>query len=417
MGGSGAWTELYRDATTGFVSTLGNFVFDDDLEKTLIGVCNHSPHAIYDSDKQEHVGVSLCVGPIPHTPLTNQIKLWTVPEYVPSSSRGPGGTKLSRKVFAQIPTNKLFDLHSFGVSEKFVTIFESSPEFESAALLLHKFVLKDLQMLQIMCDWQEENANPASTLLHGNRQTGEWKRFPVDGAVGKVEHTAGAYDLPDGRTIVNLMAELPGNGAAFPVATELSRLFYHTPESAALLNQHLFQCTVPPAGSATGARAKCRDLAPDMHFGPFIVMDPRRYKKPYRFLWLVYPNMSSTLGMSDGVVKFDLEKERVVASSYSSFPPGRYVVNEPRYIPRKSSIHVGGHAAGEGAEDDAVLVVSMHDTEADRSLQVVFDAADLSVVGTWGYGDPEDASSAGRMRAGFHGMHCQTSDDGPCLRL
>jgi carotenoid cleavage dioxygenase-like enzyme len=185
-------------------------------------------------------------------------------------------------------------------------------------------------------------------------------------------------------------------------------LLYHTNESAALLNQHLIRCVVPAGDPLKFAPlAKCRDIGKGLRFGPFVTMNPDFYRKQYKYAYLTYPNMSEALGLSDGVVKFDVDQERVVGSTYTSFLPGRYVVNEPRFIPR-------GDAE---KEDDALLIVTMHDTLEDRSHQAVFDTKDMSLLGTFAFGEPSDVDSAGRMRVAFHGMHCPVGRDGPCLRL
>lgn len=262
-------------------------------------------------------------------------------------------------------------------------------------------------MLQTLCDWQDESGHPSAHIVVMERATGQWKRYEIDGSVGKVEHFVGSYDKPSGDAmVIDFLSEVPGNGAAFPASSELVRLLYHTNESAALLNQRLIRCILPTGDSQqTTTSVKCREIGNGVKFGPFVTMNPNFYRKPYKFAYLTFPNMSSELGLSDGVVKFDFDQERIVASSYSSFPAGRYVVNEPRFIPR-----------GE-AEDDALLVVTMHDTLEDRSHQAVFDTQDMSLLGTYDFGAPDDVDSAGRMRVAFHGMHCPVVGDGPCLRL
>lgn len=406
MSGAGGWTEIVRDISTGAVSTVGTPTFDDDLEDTLLKTCNHSPHTIFDDEVKEHVGVSLCVGILPHTPLTPTVKIWTMSED-PASTKGP--EVLKRKLLVKIPTDKLFDLHSFGLTEKHLIYVETSPEFQSAVLIAHA-LRGDLQMLQTLCDWQNSDANPPAHVVAVDRATGAHSRFVVEGPVGKIEHFVGAYEVAGQGTVVDFLSEAPGNGAAFPVGTELTRILYHTNETAALLNQHLIRCVVPTSGSlgqrtSSPQKVSCRDVAKGVHFGPFVTMNPNFYRKPYRFAYLTFPNKSEALGLSDGVVKFDLQEERIVASSYSSFPAGRYVVNEPRFIPRE----------GSQAEDDALLVVSMHDTVKDRSHQAVFDTKDLSLLGTFDFGDP--AGAVGRVRVAFHGMHCPVEGSGPCLRL
>jgi carotenoid cleavage dioxygenase-like enzyme len=325
-------------------------------------------------------------------------------------SEDPVATKgrltLKRDVLAVVPSDTLFDLHAFGLTDKHIVYVETSPQFESAVLIANA-LLGRLQMLQTLCDWQDGLGNPSAHIVVMERATGEWKRYQIDGPVGKVEHFVGSYDQPSGDGIViDFLSEVPGNGAAFPASSELVRLIYHTNESAALLNQRMIRCILPTGDSQkTSSSAKCREIGNGLRFGPFVTMNSNFYRKPYKFAYLTFPNMSSELGLSDGVVKFDVDQERIVASSYSSFAAGRYVVNEPRFIPRGD------------AEDDALLVVTMHDTLEDRSHQAVFDTQDMSLIGTYDFGAPNDVDSAGRMRVAFHGMHCPFVGDGPCLRL
>jgi len=117
MGGAGAWTELSRDETTGVVSVLGTTTFNDTLEDTLIHTCNHSPHTMWDAERNLHVGVSLCVGILPHTPLTPSVKVWTMSEE-PAATKGR--LILKRDVLAVVPSDTLFDLHAFGLTDKHI---------------------------------------------------------------------------------------------------------------------------------------------------------------------------------------------------------------------------------------------------------------------------------------------------------
>jgi len=335
------------------------------------------------------VGAMVCVmGDVP-TGL-HAIKIWTVAEQGQDARSKP----IIRELIANVKTSKLFDLHSFGLSSKYVTVFEDSPEYK---LMTFMKEMKTLTLVDTICDWQDKMSTPESHVVRINRETGNHQRFVVSGLLGKVEHTASSWDLEDGSTVVDLTTEEPGNGAAWQEGGFIQRLMYNGSSAARLLNaQRLMRCVVPPS---TGT-VNCSYLSP-LKFGGFFGMNARMYQQPYNFLYIHYGNQSFNQGFSDGILKFDVQSKQVAASTYDSMPAGRFVFNEPRFIELDDATQ----------EDDGVVVASCYDTVEDESWQAIFNAKDMSLLGKWAL--PKEV---GRLRLSLHGMHCLKDSDAPCQR-
>jgi len=261
----------------------------------------------------------------------------------------PANSRIRRKIGGWTVDRPAY-FHSFGLTERYATLFESPLRLSPRSLLWNRPFIENYS-------WNDELA---SRFVIFDRRSGEVVSTPaVDPCF--VFHHVNAFEEPaENRVVVDVIA--------FEDSEVIQSLYLDRLRSG---------MEPVPGGELRRYRLPIGESAVEQQTlfeGPieFPMLDYRQVAtRPYRYLYGVGHTNPPAIGLLNCLVKFDLETGATKRWS----EPGVYPT-EPVFVPRELAPEPGVETGT--AEDEGVVLSVLLDSRVDRSMLLVLDGKSFS---------------------------------------